>query len=49
LAGLLEALGAVSEGQAVERHREMVSRLRRLDQVRGVGAVGWREEGTDGM
>lgn len=39
LTGLLEALGAVSERQAVERHREMVSRLRRLDQVgRGGGA-----------
>jgi hypothetical protein len=33
LSGLLRALGAADEQQAAERHREMVTRLRRLDQV----------------
>lgn len=33
LSGLLAALGAASEEQAADRHREMVTRLRRLDQV----------------
>jgi hypothetical protein len=33
LSGLLAALGAVSEQQAADRHKEMVTRLRRLDQV----------------
>lgn len=39
LAGLLAALGAVDEQQAADRHREMVLRLRRLDQVGVCGTL----------